>query len=137
MPARSMPSILEALKPILRASLVLVQALLVTARRGDGLGAGEKARGIDQPDVAECLRRVADLAVLDGVVLLAEQTQVVAQIEQPLEQFGGLLGAADAGERVGEPEAACQEDTFAGRVGRRRPCRGGNAAGTRRWSTRA
>ena len=44
-------------------------------------------RGLDQRHVAERLRRVADLALVPGVVLLAEQADVVAQREQPLEQL--------------------------------------------------
>ena len=44
-------------------------------------GSAEVASGVDQTDVAECLRGVPELAMSDGVVLLAEQAKVVAQGE--------------------------------------------------------
>ncbi len=43
-------------------------------------------RGLDQRHVAEGLRGVADLALIPRVVFLAEQPDVVAQGQQPLEQ---------------------------------------------------
>ena len=44
-------------------------------------------RGLDQRHVAERLREVADLPRVPRVVLLAEQPDVVAQRQQPLEQL--------------------------------------------------
>src|SRR5688572_6314454 len=46
---------------------------------------GQVARGVDQPDVRERLREVADLALEAAVVLLGQQADVVAQREQALE----------------------------------------------------
>src|SRR5947208_2637624 len=42
----------------------------------------EDERGLDQREVRERLRKVAKLAAGDGVVLLGEEADVVAQIEQ-------------------------------------------------------
>ena len=45
---------------------------MVLANRG-----AEVAGGVDQPDVAECLRGVPELAMGHGVVLLAEQAEIL------------------------------------------------------------
>src|SRR6185312_4214432 len=77
------------------------------------LGSGaEVTSGVDQPDVAECLRGVPELALGHGVVLLAEQAEVVAQGEQPFEQRLRLAGSPDAVQRVSKPERARQENTL-------------------------
>lgn len=52
---------------------------------------------------------VSDMASGDGVVFLAEQSNVVAQTEQPLEQARCLLDEPDAADGIGQPEAARQE----------------------------
>src|SRR3954454_8485699 len=52
----------------------------------------EGSCAVDQHDVTERLWRVADLSSGVDVVLLAEQAQVVAQTEQPLEEPLRLLG---------------------------------------------
>jgi hypothetical protein len=50
-----------------------------------------------------------DMASGDGVVFLAEQSNVVAQTEQPLVQARCLLDEPDAADGIGQPEAARQE----------------------------
>jgi hypothetical protein len=60
-----------------------------------GEAPAEMACDVDQPHVAERLGRVADLPLGAYVVLLAEQAQVVAQVQQPLEQPLGLAGAQE------------------------------------------
>src|SRR5690348_16416090 len=77
-----------------------------------GGGGTELAGGVDQPDVAECLRGVPELAMGHRVVLLAEQAQIVASRQQPLEQRSRLLGAPDPVQRVSKPERARQEGTL-------------------------
>ena len=63
---------------------------------GGGLGDGvlgvpiERQSGVDEPDVAERLGRVAQLSPGVRVPLLAEQADVVAQVEQPFEEPTGL-----------------------------------------------
>jgi len=78
--------------------------LLVAARRGHGRRTAKEAGGVDQPDHAEGLRGVAELTAAGDIVFLLEQSDIVAQREQPFEKRCGLAGAADAGKRVSEPE---------------------------------
>ena len=49
--------------------------------------AGKSAGAIYQSQVAQRLRYVADQPFGPGIVLLAEQPNVVAELEQPLEEF--------------------------------------------------
>ena len=46
----------------------------------------EVAGCVDQPDVAECPRGVPELAMGHGIVLLAEQAEIVAHGQQPFKQ---------------------------------------------------
>src|SRR5262249_33306009 len=69
--------------------------------------------GVDQRHVAEGLREVALLAARLGFVLLGEQAEVVADGEQALEQYLGILTPADLDPGVAQPEAAGQEGAFA------------------------
>ena len=80
---------------------------MVLANRG-----AEVTGGVDQPDVAECLRGVPELAMGHGVVLLAEQAEIVAHGQQPFKQRPRLPGAPDAMHRVSEPERARQKSTL-------------------------
>src|SRR6476646_3722768 len=50
----------------------------------------DRQRGADQRQVAEGLREVPQLAASRRVVLLRQQADVVAQVEQPLEHLPGL-----------------------------------------------
>jgi hypothetical protein len=65
--------------------------------------------GVDQADVAERLREVADHLVAFGVDLLGQQADVVDRRRRPLEGRLGLVQLAD--ERLGlrQPEGAQQE----------------------------
>src|SRR3954469_12929430 len=56
-----------------------------------GAAPAQVAGGVGQADVAERLRRVADLPLRPDVVLLAEQPEVVPQRQQPLEEPLGLV----------------------------------------------
>ncbi len=64
---------------------------------------------VDQGHVREGLREVADHPSGERVVFLREQTELVAQREQALEQFDRVLLAADHVEAVDEPERTGQE----------------------------
>ncbi len=57
----------------------------------EALALAEGEGGVYECEVAEGLGEVAELAVADGVVFLGEQADVVAQIEEPLEQLAGLI----------------------------------------------
>src|SRR5215213_1200574 len=70
---------------------------------------GESERAVDQRQVRQRLREVADQPLCTRVVLLAQQPHVVTQREQPLEELFGLALAADAPQRLDQPEAADQE----------------------------
>jgi hypothetical protein len=49
---------------------------------------------LHQRDVAECLRHVPYQSAVTRIILLAEQSDVTAQREQPLEQLDRLLPPA-------------------------------------------
>ena len=64
---------------------------------------------VDQGDVAEGLREVAHEALGLHIILLRDQTDIVADADQPLDQRTRLLAAVQADEVVGIPERAGQE----------------------------
>ena len=80
----------------------------------DGCSVFKVEGGGDQRDVAKGLGEVADKAAAIDVVFLREQAEVVAQLEQAGEEFAGVLDAADGFEGADHPEAAGEEDAFAG-----------------------
>jgi hypothetical protein len=69
-------------------------------------------RRIDQRDMREGLREIADLPAGSRVVFLRQQSKIVAQIEKPLEHPPrvGIPPLQDI--IVGEPEAASKERSF-------------------------
>src|SRR6266545_3872757 len=71
--------------------------------------AAEDPGGVDQGEMGECLREVADLPAAGDVVLLGVQAEVVAQGPQPLEQLPRLGLAAVERERLDQPERAGKE----------------------------
>jgi len=83
-------------------------------RRGRGGSApcplaAEDSGGVDQGEVGECLREVADLPAAGDVVLLGVQAKAVTQGEQPLEQLPRLGRTAVEGKRLDQPERAGKE----------------------------
>src|SRR3954467_11871943 len=70
-------------------------------------------RGIDQRDVREGLREVAQLAAAARVGFLGEQADVVGEAAQALEQLARLGAPAEQDQAVGEPEAAGEEHPLA------------------------
>src|SRR5882724_582520 len=76
----------------------------------DGLGfLREVHRRVDERDVRESLREVAEVAARARIVLLREQTHVVGEAAQPLEEAARLVAAPEHDEAVGQPEAAGEE----------------------------
>ena len=73
-----------------------------------------RERGADEREVGERLREVAELAAGDRVVFLGEQADVVAEVEQPLEQLARLVVPALQRQHLDEPERAGEEDALAG-----------------------
>ena len=61
----------------------------------------------------ERLRKVADEPLRDGVVLLREQAEVVAKVEQRMEEGLGLLSPALERQHLDEPERAGEEGSLA------------------------
>src|SRR6476620_2335045 len=72
-------------------------------------------RGVDQRQMRECLREIAQLPARARIVLLRPQPDIVAQPQQPLEQRARLALAALQDQVVGEPEAAREEQALARR----------------------
>ena len=62
----------------------------------------------------ERLREVAELTAALRVVFLREQADVVAEVEQALEQLARLVSLPLPGQHLDEPERAWQEDALAG-----------------------
>src|SRR5271165_5534609 len=71
--------------------------------------AAEDPGGADQGEMGECLREVADLPAAGDVVFFGVQAEVVAQGEEPLEQFPRFGLAAVERERFDQPERAGKE----------------------------
>ena len=75
-------------------------ALLVGDHVGDG---------VDQRQVGERLREVAEVAAAGGVELLGVEVERAGGLEQPLAELAGALALADLRERRDQPEGADQE----------------------------
>ena len=67
------------------------------------------ARGVDQPDVGERLRKVAKHPVRFGIVLFRKESDIIAQAEKPFEQLPRLVVSPLQCEIVGKPERAQKE----------------------------
>jgi hypothetical protein len=91
------------------------EALVLSILGSAGGRAGQGARSVDERHMAEGLREVADQSAGLGVVLLGEESDVVAQGQQPFEDLPGLVVPSLQGVVVGEPEGAGQKGTLAGR----------------------
>ena len=66
----------------------------------------------DEGKMAEGLGRVTQLPLCSGVPLLAQEPDVVAQAQEPLEQGDGLVPSPGTMQGVHEPEGTREEDTF-------------------------
>ena len=60
------------------------------------------------------MRKIAQHALLPRIVLFGEQSDIVAQGQQSVEQLFRLLHPADQAIGVHQPEAAGEESAFAG-----------------------
>ena len=74
---------------------------------------GDLGRRVHQRHVAECLGEVAHQPTGHRVVLLGEQSQIVAKVEQALEELAGVVLPPEQRQAVGQPERAGQERTLA------------------------
>src|ERR1700735_942760 len=66
-------------------------------------------RRVDERDMGKCLRKISELAAKNGIVLLGQQADVIAQIEQTQEKLPRLLMTTRDCIVVREPERARQE----------------------------
>ena len=66
-------------------------------------------RRVDERHVGERLREIADQPPRHRVVLLGQQAEVVAEVEQPLEELAGIVVAPEHAQAVGQPERAGEE----------------------------
>src|SRR5689334_5885673 len=89
--------------------------LAVGALLGGSLSPGQVVGGVDQGDVREGLRKISDLAREARVEFLGEQSDIVAQRQQTLEELARLVDAPQQGIVVGQPKAAGEKGTFPGR----------------------
>src|SRR5207249_2530387 len=69
----------------------------------------DRLRRVDEREVAERLGQVAQEVAVRGVDLLRVQAYIVGQADQLVHRRGGLVDAADARERLDDPEGAREE----------------------------
>src|SRR5215212_3179330 len=73
---------------------------------------GEGERGLDERQVRERLRKVAELHLGPRILFFAQKAEIVTQSEQAIEQRLRFVQPALHGEDFDQPERASQEDTF-------------------------
>src|ERR1700687_3185971 len=95
---------------------VLCRRMPVFVRRGPQMGGAQNPCEImgciDQSQMGEGLREVAELPLLGRIVFFGEQPDVVTQRQQTLEERPRVIIATEHRIVVGEPEAAGQEGAF-------------------------
>ena len=89
-----------------------VVVLLIEAHLLDAFGQDDAAGRLDQREMGERLRHVAQMLAGLNVELLREQSEWRADTQQPLHQVARLLHLSDDRERGDQPERADQESTF-------------------------
>src|SRR5206468_10016149 len=80
--------------------------------RSAGLLLGDRSRGIDQREVAQPLREVAEEVVRAWVDLLGEESDVVREADDLVHRLAALGEPAGARERLDQPERARDERTL-------------------------
>ena len=60
----------------------------------------------------ESLRKISQLTLLAWIVLFGKQSEIVAHIEQALEQFSRFLFPAEKVPAIGEPKRAGKKCSF-------------------------
>src|SRR5438105_1820552 len=72
----------------------------------------DRAGGVDEREVAEPLREVAEQLARARVDLLGEEADVVRVWEYEFHRLGRLVDATETRERLDDPERACDERAF-------------------------
>ena len=75
----------------------------------------EIERRVHEGEMRERLRKVAELPLVPGVVLLGHQAEVVAESHEPREELMRLVVATEQFVAVAEPEGAREKDALARR----------------------
>ena len=99
----------------------------------------EIERGIDESDVRKALREVADQAPRVQVVFLGQKTEIVAKLQQPLEERARFIEPAEHHIDIGKPKRARDERAFRARGPRclsSSAARGRRASAPLRWRLR-
>jgi hypothetical protein len=73
----------------------------------------ERERGLDECQVRKRLGKVAELDPSPRIVFFAQQSEIVAQTKQAIEQCLGFVQPALHSEDFDQPERAGQKDAFA------------------------
>src|SRR5579864_2021167 len=72
-------------------------------------------RRVDEREVRERLREIAELTLRSRIVFLREEPDVVGEADETIEERHRLVAAAEQLEAVDEPERARKEDALARR----------------------
>src|SRR3954452_24100792 len=94
---------------VIRGSAMRLSVPAVHRRRQ---GRQDVDRRVDEGEVRERLREVAEEALRLRVVLLGEEAQVVPECDETVEELVRLVVAAEQLVAVDEPERARQEDAL-------------------------
>jgi UDP-N-acetyl-D-mannosaminuronic acid transferase (WecB/TagA/CpsF family) len=65
---------------------------------------GESLRRINQTDMSESLWKISQLPLVPWIIFLGEQADIIAQIEEALEQLASVLFPASEMEAIRQPE---------------------------------
>ena len=72
----------------------------------------QRERGLDECQVRERLGKVAELHPSPRIIFFAQESEIVAQTKQAIEQRLGFVQPALHSENFDQPERAGQEDAF-------------------------
>ena len=79
------------------------------------IAACQIARGVDQCEVREGLREIAELPLSGWIIFFGKQSNIIAQRQQSAKQFARIFFSPLQDVVVRKPEAARQECAFSGK----------------------
>src|ERR1700761_3191691 len=83
------------------------------AQASGSLPCAQTMRRIDEREMRESLRKVAEVATVVRIVFLRQKPHVIAQSQQPLEQSASLVVTTQQHIIVDQPEAAGEKGALA------------------------